>query len=401
MSAPVKPLKVYLIAGEPSGDLLGGRLMGAMREIAGSNLSFSGIGGESMSKQGIQSLFPMEELSIMGLFEIFPHIYRLLGRIDETVNDVIAQRPDVVITIDAPAFCSRVGKKLKGKGIPLVHYVAPSVWAWKPWRARKFARFADHLLALLPFEPPYFEKEGLQTSFVGHSVIESGADKGDGERFRKNHGIATDAPLLCMLPGSRSGEVRRLLPIYREAISRLASDVTGLIIVLPTVERLADELKRETSDWPINVTVISGSEEKFDSFAAADVALAASGTVSLELAMAGTPTLIIYRMNGLTYWIVERMVKVEHVSLVNILLKKEFVPELLQSDCEVQAVALRLRALFEDAVSRKRQLEGYREALMMLGYGQDDRPSTRAARAVLSVIDANRGSAKWLNNPEK
>lgn len=386
MTAPTQALKIYIIAGEPSGDLLGARVMAALKAELGGNVIFYGVGGDCMRREGLESLFPMEELSIMGLVEVLPHIPKLIGRIALTVRDVLQHRPAVVVTIDSPAFTFRVARKLKGKGIPLIHYVAPSVWAWKPWRARKIARIFDHLLALLPIEPRYFESEGLPTTFVGHSVIESGADKGDGVRFRAKHNLPLNAPLLCLLPGSRRGEIHRLLPIFKDCLIRLSENIPGLRVVLPTMPHLSDELSIRTANWPILPTIVVGKDEKFDAFKAADAALAASGTVSLELAMAGTPTLITYQMNPLTFWIVEKMVRVKHVSLVNILLEKEVVPELLQDDCRIDDIVNGVRALLTDKGCRMQQGEGFVEALALLGYDQKIRPSIRAARTILAVI---------------
>ncbi len=386
MPEPVA-LSIYLIAGEPSGDVLGARLMAALKTEHPGEISFYGVGGPRMREEGLESLFPMSELSIMGLAEIIPHIPKLLGRIKETVKDIESKVPAALITIDSPAFSLRVSKKLRGKGIPLIHYVAPSVWAWKPGRAKKVAGYLDHLLALLPFEPPYFEVEGLATSFVGHSILESGADKGNGHAFRKKHKIPLNEPLLCLLPGSRSGEIDRLLPVFEEALSIVHKEIPDLHIVLPTIERHGNRLRTATEKWPQDIHIIEGIEEKYDAFAAANVALAASGTVSLELAMSATPMVVTYKVNSFTHWIVRRMVKVDFGSLTNILLKKEVIPELIQKDCTPANVAGRVKALFQDERSRQRQIEGFDLSLAMLGRGEVDVPSIRAAKKVLSVIN--------------
>ncbi|MCH7943952.1 MAG: lipid-A-disaccharide synthase, partial [Proteobacteria bacterium] len=221
-----------MIAGEPSGDVLGGRLMAALKTARKSSgdapLTFAGVGGERMIAQGLESLFDMRDLSVMGYLEVVPKIPGLLARIRETVDAVRSLRPDAVITIDSPDFNFRVARKLKGLGIPIIHYVAPQVWAHRPGRAAKVADFLDHILALLPFEPPLFEAHGLPCTYVGHAIVEEGADGGDGPAFRRRHGIAADAPLIAALPGSRPGEVSRHLPIFGAALGKLAGGGPGL-----------------------------------------------------------------------------------------------------------------------------------------------------------------------------
>ncbi|MCW9032634.1 MAG: lipid-A-disaccharide synthase [Rhodospirillales bacterium] len=384
-------LSLYIIAGEPSGDVLGARLMQALKQEHQGQINFFGIGGPRMSEQGLKSLFPMSELSIMGLTEIIPHIPKLLGRITETVEDIQAKNPSALITIDSPAFSLRVSKKLKGKGIPLIHYVAPSVWAWKPGRAKKVARYLDHLLALLPFEPPYFEVEGLSTSFVGHSILESGADQGSKNSFRAKHSIPLNAPLLCLLPGSRSGEIKRLLPVFEEALALIHKELPDLHLVLPTIERQANKLREATENWTETIHIIEGIEEKYDAFAASDVALAASGTVALELAMASTPMVITYKVNPITHFIVRKMVKTKFGNLTNILLQREVIPELIQGDCTASNVASRVKALFQDKISRQRQIDGFKESLSMLGLNENEVPSVRAAKSVLTALKNYKG----------
>lgn len=385
-SAPL----IFLIAGEPSGDVLGARLMAALSQRLGGAVRFAGVGGARMGEQGLRSLFPMSEISIMGLTEVLPHVPRLLRRIQQTVAEVHALRPAALVTIDSPGFNFRVARRLKGKGIPLVHYVAPSVWAWRPRRAGRIAAFLDHLLALLPFEPPYFEKVGLPTTFVGHPVVESGADHGDAAGFRQRHGIAAEAPLVCALPGSRRGEVSRLAPVFAETLAHLARSRPGLRAVVPTVDALESEVAAMVAGWPVPARVIAGEADRFDAFAAADAALAASGTVALELAMAGTPTVIAYRVNPLTMWLARRMVRVRYVNLVNLILDREAVPEFLQEDCRPDRLAVALDGLMGDGEAGRRQTEAAREALARLGLGGPS-PSNRAADAVLDVIERQRG----------
>lgn len=378
---------IFLIAGEPSGDQLGGRLMAAIKDRR--RVRFAGIGGPWMEREGLVGLFPMDELSVMGLAEVLPHLPRLLRRIRQTVAEVRALRPSVLVTIDSPGFNFRVARRLKGRGIPLVHYVAPSVWAWRPGRARKVAAFLDHLLALLPFEPPYFEAQGLPCTFVGHPVVETGSDRGDGVAFRRRHGIAEGATLICVLPGSRSGEVARLLPVFGDTLALLERSRPGLRAVVPTVEAVAGEVAAAATRWPVPALVVGGENEKFDAFAASDAALAASGTVALELAMAGTPAVIAYRVNRLTAWLARRLIRIRLVNLVNIILEREAVPEFLQEDCRSDRLAAAVEGLLGEQTACRRQAEDSGEALRLLGLGGPP-PSGRAAEVVLDIIEGHR-----------
>lgn len=378
---------IYVIAGEPSGDLLGARLMKAIKERSDDKVRFIGIGGPNMENEGLDSLFPMSDLSVMGLAEIIPHIPKLLKRIKQTIEDVQAQKPDCLITIDAPGFCFRVARKLKGKGIPLIHYVAPTVWAWKPGRAKKIAQFLDHLMVILPFEPPYFEKEGLPATFVGHSVIESGIENTNSDVFKKRHGIPNDVPLLCVLPGSRHSEITQLLPIFKECVKSLKDKFPTLRIVLPTVSTVAKTVKEHTITWGVPVLVVEGQDEKFGAFKAANAALAASGTVSLELALAKTPTVITYRLKKMTHWIASRLIKAKYASIVNMLHNKYVTPELLQDDCCPEKIIPLISDLLTQDQSNKDQHKDFEVALKMLGLGDEKSPSERAADCVLSLIN--------------
>lgn len=376
---------IFLVAGEASGDALGARLMAALKAETGGAVRFAGVGGDRMADEGLRSLFPMTELSVMGLAEVLPRLPRLARRLRQTADAVRNRHPVVLVTIDSPDFSFRLAKRLGGAGIPLVHYVAPTVWAWRPGRARKVARIVDHLLALLPFEPPYFEREGLKCTFVGHSVIESGADRADGAAFRLRHGIAADEPLLSVLPGSRHGEISRLLPVFSETLRRLATVRPGLRAVVPVVQTVADDVVKAIEGWPVPVLVIRDEGEKYAAFAAADAALAASGTVSLELALAGTPTVIAYKVNALTAWLLRRMVKVRFANLVNIVLDREAVPEFIQKDCRPDLLVDALDRLMSDGEARRTQTAAAKEAMAQLG-GHGVSPSRRAARAVLKTI---------------
>ncbi len=376
---------VFLVAGEPSGDMLGGRLMAALKKQTGGSIRFAGIGGERMTAEGLQSLFPMRELSVMGYLEVVLRIPHLLGRIRQTAGEARAMRPDGVVTIDSPDFSFRVGRRLRGGDMPLIHYVAPQVWAHRPGRAARVARFLDHMLALLPFEPPYFEAHGLPCSFVGHAVVEEGADHGDGEAFRAGHGIPPDATLVCALPGSRHSEVVRLLPVFGAVMGLLAARFSGLRVVVPTVEGVAAEVARAVARWPVDALVVAGWRHKYDAFAASTVALAASGTVAVELAISGLPAVITYKANPLTEWAANRMMRVPYVSLINLILDRPVVPELLRDRCRPDLLADAVGALLSDRDARVAQSAEARRAAELIGLGGPP-PSRRAAEIVLDVI---------------
>jgi lipid-A-disaccharide synthase len=384
VSHGVAPL-VYIIAGEPSGDLIGAKLMAALRNETQSRVRFAGIGGEHMTAEGLSSLVPISQLAVMGFLEVLPHAAAILAHIKEAVSDIRARQPRIVVTIDSSGFNWRVARRLKGAGdrVKLVHIVAPMVWAWRPHRAREIARWYDRLLVLLPFEPPYFEKVGLATTFIGHPVLESGADRGNGVAFRAHHGLAAETPVLTLLPGSRRGEVRRLSPIFRDAVAMLAARTPGLRIIVPTLSHLAPLVRAVT--WPVTPIITRDDAEKFAGYAASNAALFASGTVALELAMAHLPAVTVYRLNPLTYEIVRRMVKIDYVNLVNLLLGREAVPEFVRNDGTPARLAAAVTKLFDDRVARAAQIAAYDEALDMLGRG-DEAPSRRAAKQILAMM---------------
>ena len=376
---------VFLIAGEPSGDRLAARLVRALREETGGNIRFAGVGGDQMAAEGVESLFPIDDLAVMGIIEVLPSIRLVYQRMKETLRAIRELRPDVVVTVDAPSFTLEVSERLKKNGIPLVHYVAPSVWAWKPWRAKQMARYLDHLLALLPFEPPYFEKHGLETTFVGHPAVEDRPAKDDARYFRARNGIPEKAKLVCMLPGSRSGEVRRLSPVFGECLDYIRSVYPDTVAVVPTVKSVARQVRQAVQDWPVPAVVVEGNELKRQAYASADVAIAASGTVAVELAVAGLPAVITYRTNPITAWIAPYVVKVRFVSLPNLLLDRQVQPELLQKDCNGMQIATEACQLLHDAEARKAQRTAYREVVKLLT-PETGSPSQRAAQVILRLI---------------
>lgn len=366
--------------------------MRALREATAGRVRFAGVGGEQMAEQGLQSLFPLADIAVMGLLEVLPRAPLILRRVRETAADIERRRPAALVTIDSWGFTGRVAKRLKAAASPTprIHYVAPMVWAWRPGRARGMARLVDHLLCLLPNEPPYFQAVGLATTHVGHAVIESGAERGDGPGFRRRHAIDATAPLLCLLPGSRPGEVSRLLPILEDTVRLLAVRHPGLRVVIPTVDVVAARVARAAAGF--GAVVVRGRGEKYDAFAAADVALAASGTVAVELALAGLPAVITYRVSPVTAAIGRRLLRIRHVNLINILLDRTAVPELLQEHCRPERLAEAVSGLLADPGAREAQRAAGREALARLGYG-GPKPSTRAARVILDLVARRSASA--------
>lgn len=379
----MRPVRLFITAGEPSGDALGAAVLKGLREEAaarGLTLEIRGVGGPWMQAEGLDSLFDMTDLSVMGLAEVLPALPRLIGRIGQTAQAVAAAKADILLTIDAPDFSFRVARRVARlrPQTRKVHLVAPTVWAWRPGRAKKVAALLDHLLVLLPFEPPYFECEGLATTFIGHPIAEDA--KGDGQRFRQAHRVPPDAPLLCVLPGSRRGEVSRLLPVFGEAVRQLADRYPGLHAAVPTVRGVAPAVIDAVGDWPVPTIVTEDRVEKHDAFAASDAALAASGTVALELGLAEVPAVVAYRVSPITAAIVRRMIRVPYANLVNILLEREAVPELLQEKCTAAALVAALDPLFRDPAVAEAQRAAGRTARTLL---QADGPPGRMAAAAL------------------
>ena len=390
MGARSELINLYLIAGEPSGDRLGAALMAGLKQLTG-DVAFHGIGGPLMQAQGLQSLFGMDELSVMGIAEILPKYRQLMRRITQTAQDVLARAPDVLITIDSPDFCFRVARRVRQKSnIRAVHYVAPSVWAWRPGRARKMARFIDQVLALLPFEPPYMEAAGMRCDFVGHPVVAEPLVTPDQvQDFRRAHGLG-DSPVMVVLPGSRQNEVARLGPVFGEALGQVVAANPGLRVVVPAAAPVAEAVLAISRNWPGQPLVLdprpfSATEaemRKAHAMAVAQVALAASGTVSLELSAAATPMVIAYELNWLSWQIMSRMTSVDTVTLVNLVSQSRTVPEFLGPACKAAPIAAALNGLIDDPAKRQAQIEAMDQTMQALGRGAKP-PGLRAANAVL------------------
>ncbi|WP_264213444.1 lipid-A-disaccharide synthase [Leisingera thetidis] len=383
-------LRVFILAGEPSGDRLGGALMAGLKQLQ-PGVTFDGIGGALMAEQGLVSRFPMDELSVMGLAEVLPKYRHLKRRIRETADAVLDTRPDVLITIDSPDFSLRVARLVKAQSsIRTVHYVAPSVWAWRPKRAVRMAEVIDHVLALLPFEPPYMESAGMACDFVGHPVVaEPRATDAEVAAFRAEFGLGA-APFVLALPGSRRSEVARLAPDFGAALHRFTAAHPDFRIVVPAAAPVAGLVQEALQSWPAGTVLVDPNKieaaaakaHKRAAFAAADLALAASGTVSLELAAAATPMVIAYKFQWLTWQIMKRMALIDTVTLVNLVSDTRVVPECLGPECTPENIAGQLAALAADPGA---QLAAMQLTMQRLGQG-GEAPGLRAARAVLERL---------------
>lgn len=385
---------VWILAGEASGDVLGARLMHALRARV-PDMRFAGVGGVRMQEEGLVSLFPMRDLAVMGLVEVLPRVRQLSARLDEAAQDIAAQKPDLVITIDSPGFALRLLKKISGLGIARVHYVAPQVWAWRQKRVKEFPGLWEELLCLLPFEEKFFGKHGLKTRFVGHPVLQSGAKDGDAARFRNRHGLPDSAKILVLMPGSRRSEAPRLLPVFGQMLRLLKTSMPDVVPVVPVSPVVAHVVERATQDWPIKPVIVTDIHDKHDAFAAAGAALTKSGTSTLELALAGVPMAVTYRVNPITAFFARRLIKVPFVAMVNLLAGRAVVPELLQEQCRADVLAREVQILFENTDVAQAQKQAFATVLHGLEGPQGQLPADAAAEAVLEVLN-RKNTAKTL-----
>ncbi|MDR2232921.1 MAG: lipid-A-disaccharide synthase [Tannerella sp.] len=379
---------VYVIAGEPSGDILAGRLMQAMQR-QNPGVSFAGLGGETMKAQSFQSLFPISDISVMGFWEVLPGLPLILKRLKQVIRDIERQQPDVILTVDSWGFVSRILKTLKKRKntIPTVHYVAPQVWAWKKSRAPKAARLMNRMMALLPYEPAYFEKYGLQCDFVGHPVIEITADTTDGiNTFKERHHIPDQRFILCVLPGSRGSEIRKLIPIFKKVINRLKDIYPDMFVIIPTVEAIAGEVRDAFAGTDIPHCVITGQHERYNAFCISNFALAASGTVSLELAVFGIPHVIAYRFSAITNLIIRRLATTKYANLINILAAKPVIPEFVLANCREELITAKVLELMQQPEAVRRQVEEAQQYLSLLKPQDGQMPSGKAASIVWEMI---------------
>jgi lipid-A-disaccharide synthase len=379
------PKRIFIIAGEASGDVLGYRLMTALKTLR-PDLVFTGIGGARMTEAGLTSIFPMQEIAVMGLAEILPRLLSLNRRLNQTIEAIKTQQPDLLLTIDSPGFCLRILNALReNQNIKKIHYVAPQVWAWRQERVKKFPGLWDELLCLLPFEPDFFAPHNLHAHFTGHPVLESGADHGNAARFRTTHNIPANATPIILMPGSRVTEISRLLPIFRATLSRLAPKIPSLIPVVAAAPFIAGAVIAKTASWPQKPVIVQTISDRYDAFAASRAALTKSGTSTLELAMAGIPMAVTYRVNPISAALGRRLIKVSHVAMINLLSKTPIVPELLQENATPEKLAATLQTLLTDQAAAAAQRENFAEALATLR-PPTGTPSAAAAAAI----------AKWL-----
>jgi len=388
---PEKKISLMLVCGEPSGDQLGAQLMAGLHAIEGANVAITGVGGPAMAAQGLQTLFALDDTAVMGLSEVVPKIPRILARVRQARDYALATRPDAVVLIDSPDFTHRIARALKRADptIKTINYVAPQVWASRAYRARAMAKYFDLVLALLPFEAPFFERHGLKSTFVGHPVIERAARMKGGAELRARLNIPADAPLLAVLPGSRTNEIRFILPIFRGAVRIAAKRIPNLVTILPTVPHVAARVRAAIKDWPTPIHLIESDDDKFAAFDAANAALAASGTVTTELALSRTPFVAAYRVGAVTYALGRWLFKLPYFTLVNLLLERKAVPEFLQADASPENLANAVVTLFQDAQAAQREIADLEEAAHRLGEGGEP-PSLRAARAIVDFVRANR-----------
>ena len=394
--------RIFLAAGEPSGDRLGAALMAGITEITG-GAEFVGVGGPEMESCGLDSLFDYNELSVMGFAEVVPKLPRLLSLLSLTGRAASGSGADLVVTIDSPDFCLRLARWIKRtrSAMPVVHYVAPSLWAWRPGRAAAIARSVDHVLALLPFEPEFLESKGIASTFVGHPTVASPEVSADQvAALRSEFGIAEGQPVLAVLPGSRRSEINVLEPVFGQAVRLFLEHRPDYAVIVPAAPAVSELLAARIGGWPTGVHLLStagrtaGEAEtrKRAAFRMADIALAASGTVVLELAQTETPMVAAYDMKWLSRQLVASMLQVDTVNLVNLVVGDRVVPELLGSRCRPDAILEQLMEIADAGAARESQCTAFRTALGLLGKGQED-PGLRAARAVLDVIRRSRPDA--------
>ena len=384
--------RIFLIATEESGDRLGAALMKVLRQRLGDAVEFEGVGGRAMAKEGLATLFPIEELSIVGLAAVVAQLPKILRLIRRTTEAALAAAPDVLVIIDSPDFTHRVARRVRARDptIPIVDYVSPSVWAWRQGRARAMRRYVDHVLALLPFEPAAYQRlQGPPCSYVGHPLTDQLASlrPNPAEQARRDG----EPPVLLVLPGSRRSEVRHHLATFGQALGQLRAQDVKFELMLPTMPHLLDTVRAGVADWPVVPTIVMGEAEKRAAFRSARAALAKSGTVTLELALSGVPMVTAYRVGAAEAFILRRAIKVQSVILANLVIGEEVIPEFLQENCTPENLAQALRDMLADTPQRQRQIEAFKKIDAIMSTGKEP-PSVRAADIVLATM--RRGSRR-------
>jgi lipid-A-disaccharide synthase len=383
---------IFLIATEESGDRLGASLMKVLRQRLGGAVRFEGVGGQSMAREGLTSLFPIEELSIMGLAAVVKHLPMILRRIRQTADAVTQASPDILVIIDSPDFTHRVARRVRARdpAIPIIDYVSPSVWAWRPGRARAMLRYVDHVLALLPFEPEAYRRlRGPPCSYVGHPLTEQigRLRPGDDEQKRRDQ----PPPVLLVLPGSRRSEIRHHMAVFGETLGRLQAEAVPFELILPTMPHLQEAVGEGVKGWPVQPRIVVGENEKRAAFRIAHAAFVKSGTVTLELAIAGVPMVAAYKVGAVEASIMRRVIRTPSVILANLVIGENVVPEFIQQDCTPEKLAPALREILEDSTLRRRQVDAFTRIDAIMSTGNQP-PSVRAADIVLATLRKARGS---------
>lgn len=392
-----KELRLFLVAGEHSGDALGGKLIAALKQRYDGTLTLAGVGGEDMAHEGFASLFPIEDVAVMGPMSILPRLPRIMRRVYQTVDAALAFKPDAVVIIDSPEFTHPIAKRIRKRApdIPIIDYVSPSVWAWRPGRAKRMRRYVDHVLALLPFEPDAHARlGGPACTYVGHPLIEKldAIEGADGAALSRRLGLAAEKPVLLVLPGSRTSEVTRLVDVFGDAVARVSAQ-QPIEVVIPAVRHVRDLIVAKTATWAVPPQIVdAASADKYAAMRLARAALAASGTVTLELALAQTPSVVAYRVDKLIANL-RFLLKVPSVVLANLVLGRNVYPEYLQEACTAEALSAAILPLLGDTPERRAQLEALAGTPGKLRLASSS-PSIAAADTVLAVVSAQPGAGK-------
>ena len=389
--------KILLLAGEASGDELGSSLIQGLKKVYSREIDFQGIGGPLMKENGLKELYNMNEISVMGFSEVLPKIFQILKIINSIVKYVEAWKPDLIITIDSPDFCLRVAKKIKkiDPSICVIHYVAPSVWAWRENRAKKMSKYIDHVLALLPFEPKYMKRADLSCDFVGHPIVSRNIpNQKEVALLRNSFNLNENNLIVTLLPGSRKNEIKKMKSVYTEFVKIVKKNFPNIVFILPSPSGVHDLIKDWVEKERLPIIHISEKNKKASEFklqkqvifSSSVLALATSGTVSLELAHVGTPMIICYKTNFLTKVLIKKFVKIKSATLINILTKKKAVPEFLFENCTTLNLYNCMVKILTSKEEINSQLKVSREAIEMLGYGKFD-PKIKAAESIIKFIN--------------
>ena len=378
---------IFLVAGEHSGDQLGAQLMAALKSKPGSNFTFAGVGGEAMAEQGLESLFPLADVAVMGPLAILARLPKIIARVYQTKRAILAADPDVLVILDSPEFTHPIAKRVRREqpNIPIVNYVSPSVWAWRSGRAAKMRAYVDHVLALLPFEPSAHRKLGGPVcSYVGHPLVErlDWIKSQDAGGLADRLGLVKGRPVAVVLPGSRRTEIGLLMEPYGKALGLLIDKIGPIEVIVPVIGNLRPMIEQASRNWPVKPHFVEGESDKYQAYRLAQAALAASGTATLELALAGTPMVVAYRIERISAIAIRHMIKAQSIVLPNLILEKNAFPEFIQEDCTPANLALALEPLIAGGKERQAQLSALAqlEDRMRLDSGS---PSDKAAGIVL------------------